>query len=106
MKKGVLLLALVFALLLTGCAEKKEDPNALTDEEWANVQAVFSEKIGEEIEYKPVYCGEWREGKQYKTQNYAYGQFLINMDTDGYVHLVVWIENGDRTVMYNRLDEE
>jgi len=87
-----------------------ETSTDLTDEEWERVQAVFTEYIGKEIEYKPVYCGEWREGRQYKTENYAYGQYLINMDDDGYVHLVVWVQDKagseGRTVMYNRLEDE
>lgn len=87
-------------------AEEQGISDELTDAEWENVQKVFTEKIGKEIEYRPSYCGEWRNGKQYKTENYAYGQFLIDMDTDGYVHLVVWVENGERSVMYNRLEDE
>lgn len=84
--------------------------NELSDTEWENVQEVFLKATGKEIEYKPVYCGEWREGRQYKTENYAYGQYLINMDDDGYVHLVVWVQDKvgseGRTVMYNRLEDE
>lgn len=87
-----------------------EDSNELSDAEWEQVQAVFLEATGKELEYKPVYCGEWREGRQYKTENYAYGQYLINMDDDGYVHLVVWVQDKagseGRTVMYNRLEDE
>lgn len=87
-----------------------ENSNELTDAEWEQVQVIFSEYVGKEIEYRPVYCGEWREGKQYKTENYAYGQYLINMDTDGYVHLVVWVQDKKgaegREVVYNRLDAE
>lgn len=87
-----------------------EPSTELTDEEWGRVQAIFTEYVGKEIEKKPVYCGEWREGRQYKTENYAYGQYLINMDDDGYVHLVVWVQDKagseGRTVMYNRLEDE
>ncbi len=87
-----------------------EPSTELTDEEWERVQAIFTEYVGKEIEKKPVYCGEWREGRQYKTENYAYGQYLINMDDDGYVHLVVWVQDKagseGRTVMYNRLEDE
>ena len=87
-----------------------EPSTELTDEEWEQVQAIFTEYVGKEIEKKPVYCGEWREGRQYKTENYAYGQYLINMDDDGYVHLVVWVQDKagseGRTVMYNRLEDE
>lgn len=82
----------------------------LTDTEWEQIQTIFTKYVGKDIEYKPVYCGEWREGRQYKTENYAYGQFLINMDDDGYVHLVVWVQDKagseDRTVMYNRLEDK
>ena len=87
-----------------------EPSTELTDEEWERVQSIFKEYVGKEVEYKPVYCGEWREGRQYKTENYAYGQYLINMDDDGYVHLVVWVQDKvgseGRTVMYNRLEDE
>ena len=87
-----------------------EPSSDLTDEEWERVQAIFTEYVGKEIEKKPVYCGEWREGRQYKTENYAYGQYLINMDDDGYVHLVVLVQDKagseGRTVMYNRLEDE
>lgn len=87
-----------------------EHPTDLTDEEWERVQAIFAEYVGKEIEHKPVYCGEWREGRQYKTENYAYGQYLINMDDDGYVHLVVWVQDkkGEegQEVVYNRLEDE
>lgn len=87
-----------------------EPSTELTDEEWEQVQAIFTGYVGKEIEKKPVYCGEWREGRQYKTENYAYGQYLINMDDDGYVHLVVWVQDKagseGRTVMYNRLEDE
>lgn len=87
-----------------------EPSTELTDEEWERVQAIFTDYVGKEIEKKPVYCGEWREGRQYKTENYAYGQYLINMDDDGYVHLVVWVQDKagseGRTVMYNRLEDE
>lgn len=82
----------------------------LTDTEWEQIQTIFTKYVGKDIEYKPIYCGEWREGRQYKTENYAYGQFLINMDDDGYVHLVVWVQDKagseDRTVMYNRLEDK
>lgn len=82
----------------------------LTDAEWEQIQTIFTKYVGKDIEYKPVYCGEWREGRQYKTENYAYGQYLINMDDDGYVHLVVWIQDKagseGRTVMYNRLEDK
>lgn len=82
----------------------------LTNTEWEQIQTIFTKYVGKDIEYKPVYCGEWREGRQYKTENYAYGQFLINMDDDGYVHLVVWVQDKagseDRTVMYNRLEDK
>lgn len=82
----------------------------LTDTEWEQIQTIFTKYVGKDIEYKPVYCGEWREGRQYKTENYAYGQFLINMDDDGYVHLVVWVQDKagseGRTVMYNRLEDK
>ena len=82
----------------------------LTDAEWEQIQTIFTEYVGKSIEYKPVYCGEWREGRQYKTENYAYGQFLIDMDDDGYVHLVVWVQDKagseSRTVMYNRLEDK
>lgn len=82
----------------------------LTDTEWEQIQTIFTKYVGKDIEYKPVYCGEWREGRQYKTENYAYGQFLINMDDDGYVHLIVWVQDKagseDRTVMYNRLEDK
>lgn len=82
----------------------------LTDTEWEQIQTIFTKYVGKDIEYKPVYCGEWREGRQYKTENYAYGQYLINMDDDGYVHLVVWVQDKagseGRTVMYNRLEDK
>lgn len=112
MKKWIcFLLAAVVCLSLCACGsggteQEEKDPDALTEEEFERVKAVFSEYVGKELEYEPVYCGEWREGKQYKTENYAYGQFLINMDVDGYVHLVVWVEDGNREVMYNRLEDE
>ena len=84
--------------------------NELSDTEWENVQEIFLKATGKEIKYKPVYCGEWREGRQYKTENYAYGQFLINMDDDGQVHLIVWVQDKKgsegRTVVYNRLDQK
>ena len=87
-----------------------EPSTELSDAEWEQIQTIFTEYVGKDIEYKPVYCGEWREGRQYKTENYAYGQFLINMDDDGYVHLVVWVQDKvgseGRTVMYNRLEDE
>lgn len=87
-----------------------EDSNELSDAEWEQLQAVFSEATGKELEYKPIYCGEWREGRQYKTENYAYGQYLIDMDDDGQVHLIVWVQDKKgsegRTVVYNRLDKE
>ena len=108
---GFLLTAMV-CVCLCGCGSSKteDDPNALTDAEWGQVQQIFAEYVGKDIEYRPVYCGEWREGKQYKTENYAYGQYLINMDTDGYVHLVVWVQDkkGEegREVVYNRLEDE
>lgn len=106
------LLVVVMCVLLCACGstDKEVDSNALTDAEWGEVQRIFTEYVGKEIEYRPVYCGEWREGKQYKTENYAYGQYLIDMDTDGYVHLVVWVQDkkGEegREVMYNRLEDE
>lgn len=104
------LLAVLMVFILCACGSTKKDENALTDEKWARVQAIFTEYVGKEIENKPVYCGEWREGRQYKTENYAYGQYLINMDDDGYVHLIVWVQDKagseGRTVMYNRLNEE
>lgn len=82
----------------------------LTDAEWEQIQTIFTKYVGKDIEYKPVYCGEWRKGRQYKTENYAYGQYLINMDDDGQVHLIVWVQdkNGSegRTVVYNRLDQK
>lgn len=82
----------------------------LTDTEWEQIQTIFTKYVGKDIEYKPVYCGEWREGRQYKTENYAYGQYLIDMDDDGYVHLVVWVQDKagseGRTVMYNRLEDK
>lgn len=112
MKKWLsFVLAALMVLTLCACGSStKEDENALTDEEWERVQAIFTEYVGKEIEKKPVYCGEWREGRQYKTENYAYGQYLINMDDDGYVHLVVWVQDKagseGRTVMYNRLEDE
>lgn len=109
MKKVLLcLLITVMTLSLCACGSSKteDDPNILTDAEWEQVQLIFTEYVGKEIENKPVYCGEWREGKQYKTENYAKGQYLINMDTDGYVHLVVWVQDGDRVVAYNRLEDE
>lgn len=112
MKKWLsLTLAIFMVFTLCACgSSSKEDENALTDEEWERVQAIFTEYVGKEIEYKPVYCGEWREGRQYKTENYAYGQYLINMDDDGCVHLVVWVQDKvgseGRTVMYNRLEDE
>ena len=87
-----------------------EPSTELSDAEWEQIQTIFTEYVGKDIEYKPVYCGEWREGRQYRTENYAYGQFLINMDDDGYVHLVVWVQDKvgseGRTVMYNRLEDE
>lgn len=103
-----IVLGLIMLVSLGACSSSRteDDAKALTDAEWEQVQLIFTEYIGKEIEYKPAYCGEWREGKQYKTENYAKGQYLINMDTDGYVHLVVWIEDGNRTVKYNRLDDE
>ena len=80
----------------------------LSDAEWEQIQTIFTKYVGKDIEYKPVYCGEWREGRQYKTENYAYGQFLIDMDEDGQVHLIVWVQDKKgsegRTVVYNRLD--
>lgn len=98
------------SLCACGSADKEADPNALTDAEWGEVQRIFTESVGKEIEHRPVYCGEWREGKQYKTENYAHGQYLIDMDTDGYVHLVVWVQDKDgeegREVVYNRLEDE
>lgn len=113
MKKLLCLLSVsIILLFLCACGSSKteDDPNALTDAEWEQVQAIFIEYVGKEIEYRPVYCGEWREGKQYKTENYAYGQYLIDMDTDGYVHLVVWVQDkkGEegREVVYNRLEDE
>ena len=82
----------------------------LSDAEWEQIQTIFTEYVGKDIEYKPVYCGEWREGRQYKTENYAYGQFLIDMDDDGQVHLIVWLQDKKgsegRTVVYNRLDQK
>lgn len=82
----------------------------LTDAEWEQIQTIFTKYVGKDIEYKPVYCGEWREGRQYKTENYAYGQFLIDMDDDGQVHLIVWVQDKKgsegRTVVYNRLDQK
>ena len=82
----------------------------LSDAEWKQIQTIFTKYVGKDIEYKPVYCGEWREGRQYKTENYAYGQFLINMDDDGQVHLIVWVQDKKgsegRTVVYNRLDQK
>ena len=82
----------------------------LSDAEWEQIQTIFTKYVGKDIEYKPVYCGEWREGRQYKTENYAYGQFLIDMDDDGQVHLIVWVQNKKgsegRTVVYNRLDQK
>ena len=87
-----------------------EPSTELSDAEWEQIQTIFTEYVGKDIEYKPVYCGEWREGRQYRTENYAYGQYLINMDDDGYVHLVVWVQDKagseGRTVMYNRLEDE
>lgn len=107
-KAGSLLLAflLLVSLCACGASEKEADSNALTEEEFERVQAIFTEYVGTDLEYEPEYCGEWREGKQYKTTNYAHGQYLINMDVDGYVHLVIWVEDGDRVVMYNRLEDE
>lgn len=86
-----------------------ESVDALSDEQFEELQSVFLEYTGKELEYRPVYCGEWREGKQYKTENYAYGQYLFNMDEDGHVHLIVWVqdEKGEegREVIYNRLED-
>ena len=87
-----------------------EDNNELSDTEWEQIQTIFTKYVGKGIEYKPVYCGEWREGSQYKTENYAYGQYLIKMDDDGQVHLIVWVQDKKgsegRTVVYNRLDQK
>lgn len=87
-----------------------EDNNELSDAEWEQIQTIFTKYVGKGIEYKPVYCGEWREGRQYKTENYAYGQYLINMDDDGQVYLIVWVQDKEgsegRTVVYNRLDQK
>lgn len=87
-----------------------EPSTELSDAEWEQIQTIFTEYVGKDIECKPVYCGEWREGRQYKTENYAYGQFLINMDDDGQVHLIVWVQDKKgsegRTVVYNRLDQK
>ena len=87
-----------------------EPSTELSDAEWEQIQTIFTEYVGKDIEYKPVYCGEWREGRQYRTENYAYGQFLINMDDDGQVHLIVWLQDKKgsegRTVVYNRLDQK
>ena len=99
MKKMFLLLALLLAMFtLGGCSSNEEtksddaetgktqtveNETELTDEEFERVQAVFKEYVGEELEYKPKYCGEWRNGNQFVTENFAYGQYLINMDVDG-----------------------
>lgn len=87
-----------------------EPSTELSDAEWEQIQTIFTEYVGRGIECKPVYCGEWREGRQYKTENYAYGQFLINMGDDGQVHLIVWVQDKKgsegRTVVYNRLDQK
>lgn len=113
MKRWLLFLLSVgmcLSLCACGSSHTEDDPDALTDAEWEQVQNIFTEYVGKEIEHRPVYCGEWRDGKQYKTENYAYGQYLIDMDTDGYVHLVVWVQDkkGEegREVMYNRLEDE
>lgn len=82
----------------------------LTDAEMERIQAIFREYVGEELQYKPKYAGEWRNGDQYVTENFAYGQYLINMDVKGNVHLVVWVQDkkGEegRFVVYNRLEDE
>lgn len=87
-----------------------ERATELTDAEWEQLQAVFEKATGKKLEYRPVYCGEWRDGKQYKTENYAYGQYLIDMDIDGYPHLIVFVQDktGEtgREVVYNRLEDE
>lgn len=87
-----------------------ESSTELTDSEWEQLQTVFETATGKKLEYRPVYCGEWREGKQYKTENYAYGQYLINMDIDGYPHLIVFVQDkkGEpgREVVYNRRQDE
>lgn len=101
----------------TVIAEEVEEPepeekreNKMSDEEMERVQAIFKEHVGKELEYKPKYCGEWRNGDQYVTENFAYGQYLINMDVKGNVHLVVWIQDKkgerNRTVVYNRLEDD
>lgn len=106
----LLVVVMCISLCACGSTDKEVDSNTLTDAEWGEVQRIFTEYVGKEIEYRPVYCGDWREGKQYKTENYAYGQYLINMDTDGYVHLVVWVQDKkgeeEREVVYNRLEDE
>ena len=93
-----------------GLPTVEESDTELSDAAWEQLQAVFLEATGKELKYKPVYCGEWREGRQYKTENYAYGQFLINMDIDGYPHLIVWVQDkkGEvgRKVVYNRLEDK
>ena len=119
----VLLLALALALSLSGCGsettESSDSPNEeietsdtepkMTDAEMERVQTIFKEHVGEELKYKPKYAGEWRNGEQYVTENFAYGQYLINMDADGQVNLVVWVQDkkGEegRTVVYNRLED-
>lgn len=82
----------------------------MTDEEMERLQAIFKEYVGEELECKPKYCGEWRNGNQFVTENFAYGQYLIDMDVNGNVHLVVWIQDkkGEegRFVVYNRLEDD
>lgn len=83
--------------------------NEMTDEEMERVQAIFKEYVGEELEYKPKYCGEWHNGNQYVTENFAYGQYIIDMDVNGQVHLVVWVQDkkGEegRVTVYSRLHD-
>lgn len=86
--------------------QAENDVNSLSNAEWKRVQEVFQKATGKEIEDKPIYCGEWRSGKQYKTKNYANGQYLIDMDTDGYPHLIVWVGDDDKVVAYNRLEDQ
>lgn len=113
----LVIMLLTISIFLCACGSSPsngsanaEDNNALSDSEWEQLQEVFSKATGKELEYRPVYCGEWREGRQYKTENYAYGQYMIDMDNDGYPHLIVWIQNKNgeagRTVVYNRLEDE
>lgn len=42
----------------TGVAAETENTTELTDAEWEQIQAIFTEYVEKEIEYRPAYCGE------------------------------------------------